>query len=395
MTTPEIITSDAVLRDLVGAAREEGAVALDTEFMRERTYRSQLCLVQIASATSISLIDPLTGVDVRLVADLVADPGVEVVVHAGRQDLELFHDDFGVIPTNVFDVQVAAGFVGHGATLSYGALIRSVLGVTLSKGESYTDWCRRPLTAKQKQYAADDVRWLLEAAARLKEKLQAMGRLGWALEEMARSTAEDTFQTDLDSVWKRVSGRGTLSGRQLAVLRELARWREETAMRRNLPRGWVMKDATMVDVARRQPGSLEELGRVRGFNAKDVQRAGRDILRVLQRGRAADPPAVAPSPPREDQVRTRLVGGLADVVVRTRAEAAGVAPELVATRGDIESLLLQIFARRRNGSVEEIDHRLLRGWRKELAGDAVVALAEGRLGVRGIDEPPYVEEVEV
>ena len=395
MTTAEIITSDATLRDLVAAARDEGAVALDTEFMRERTYRSQLCLVQIGSARSIALIDPLNGVDVRPIAELVADPEVEVVVHAGRQDLDLFHDDFGVIPNNVFDVQIAAGFAGYGASLSYGALVKSVLGVGLSKGESYTDWCRRPLTAKQTQYAADDVRWLLEAAQSLKEKLRGMGRLGWALEEMERATAEDTFQTDLDSVWKRVSGRGTLSGRQLAVLRELARWREETAMRRNLPRGWVMKDATLVDLARRQPSSLEELARVRGFNAKEVQRAGRDILLALQRGKSAVPPDVAPAPPREDQVRTRLIGGLADVVVRTRAEAAGVAPELVATRGDIESLLLQIFARRRNGSPDEPDHRLLRGWRRELAGDAVVALAEGRLGVRGIDEPPYVEEVDV
>ncbi|MDQ4094958.1 MAG: ribonuclease D [Actinomycetota bacterium] len=394
MTVPGVVTSSRALRDIAVEARSGGAFAIDTEFMRERTYRAQLCLVQIASGTSISIIDPLADVDLQPVADLLADPDVEVVVHAGRQDLELFHDEFGVVPKNVFDVQIAAGFAGYGASLSYGALVKSVLDVGLTKGESYTDWCRRPLTDKQKTYAADDVRWLLQAAARLKDELRGLGRLEWANEEMHPLGSEATYNADLDEVWRRVSGRGGLTGRQLAALRELARWREEAAMRRNLPRGWVMKDATLVDVARRQPTSIDALARVRGLNAKEAERSGRDILRALERGRDAAAPRSAPAPPREDQVRARLIGGLADVVVRTRAEAAGIAPELVATRGDIESLLFLLFAAGR-GSNGSVDHRLLRGWRKELAGDAVVALAEGRVGVRSIDRPPYVEEVEV
>lgn len=394
MTVPEVVTSSDALREIAGEARRNGAFGIDTEFMRERTYRAQLCLVQIASGATVSIIDPLADVDLDPVGDLLAAPDVEVIVHAGRQDLELFHDEFSIVPTNVFDVQVAAGFAGYGASLSYGALVKSVLGVRLAKGESYTDWCRRPLTDKQKHYAADDVRWLLEAARVLKTELERLGRLEWAKEEMEPLGAESTYRADLDEVWRRVSGRGGLSGRQLAALRELARWREEAAMRRNLPRGWVMKDATLVDVARRQPNSIEALTRVRGLNAKEAERSGREILRALERARGSDVPNYAPPPPREDQVRTRLIGGLADVVVRTRAEAAGIAPELVATRGDIESLLLQLFASAR-GSNGTMDHRLLRGWRKELAGDAVVALAEGRVGVRSIDRPPYVEEVEV
>lgn len=395
MRPPEVVTSSDTLAEIAAEAKRTGAFGIDTEFMRERTYRAQLCLVQIASGESISIIDPLAGVDFKPVADLLEDPEVEVVVHAGRQDLELFHDEFSVIPTNVFDVQIAAGFAGFGASLSYGALVKNVVDVTLTKGESYTDWCRRPLTDKQKRYAADDVRWLLQAAGALKTKLDGMGRLAWAKEEMGFLGATSTYEIDLDEIWRRVSGRGGLSGKQLAALRELARWREETAMRRNLPRGWVMKDATLVDVARRQPNSADALKRIRGFNAKEAERSGEAILRALDRARSADAPKSTPPPPREDQLRTRLIGGLADVVVRTRAEAAGVAPELVATRGDIESLLLQLFARRRSGSNGAWDHRLLRGWRKELAGDAVVALAEGRVGVRSIDRPPYVEEVEV
>ncbi|MDQ4144657.1 MAG: ribonuclease D [Actinomycetota bacterium] len=395
MTTPEVITSSSALADIAGEAKRTGAFGIDTEFMRERTYRAQLCLVQIASGESISIVDPLAGVDFAPIAELLADPDVEVVVHAGRQDLELFHDEFSVVPTKVFDVQVAAGFAGYGASLSYGALVKNVVDVTLTKGESYTDWCRRPLTTKQKDYAADDVRWLLQAAAALKERLSQMGRLKWAIEEMAPLGKADTYSADLDEVWRRVSGRGGLSGRQLAALRELARWREEAAIRRNLPRGWVMKDATLVDIARRQPTSLEALGRIRGLNPKEVDRSGRDVLQAVERAKSTEAPQSAAPPPREDQIRTRLIGGLADVVVRTRAEAAGVAPELVATRGDIESLLLQLFASRRRSPNGPLDHRLLKGWRKELAGDAVVALAEGRVGVRSIEDPPYVEEVQV
>lgn len=393
MTDAALVTSNDEVRDLVVEAKGSGVVGLDTEFMRERTYRAQLCLVQVASPERISLVDPLARVDLAPIGELLGDPDVEVIVHAGRQDLELFNDELGVVPTNVFDVQVAAGFAGYGASLAYGALVKGVLGVSLSKGESYTDWCRRPLTGKQERYAADDVRWLLQAAVRLKDRLRELGRLEWALEEMVFLSAPESYDRDLDQVWKRVSGRGSLSGKQLGVLRELARWREETAMRRNLPRGWVMKDATLVDIARRQPSTSKELGNVRGFNAKEVDRSGREILQALERGRSADPPAFTPPPRREDQVRARLIGGLADVLVRTRAEAAGVAPELVATRGDIEAVLLQIFAGKT--SDDGNDHRLLQGWRRELAGDAVVALVQGKLGMRTIDDPPYVEEVEV
>jgi ribonuclease D len=395
LTTPELATSDESLRDVITTARAAGAVALDTEFMRERTYRAQLCLVQLATRDRITVIDPLAGVDLEPLGDLLSDPGIEILLHAGRQDLELFHDEFDAVPANVFDIQIAAGFAGYGASLSYGALVKSVLGVSLVKGESYTDWCKRPLTDKQMIYAADDVRWLHDAASTLKDKLEDLKRLEWAVEEMRPLTLEETYRADLDEVWRRVSGRGTLSPKQLAVLREVARWREENARRRNLPRGWIVKDATLVEIARRQPTSLEALGRIRGFNAREGGRSGKDILRAVEAGKSGEVPDVPSPPPREDQLRARLIGGLADVVVRTRAEAAGVAPELVATRADVETLLLRIFSMRNDGAGELNSHRLLQGWRRELVGEAVVALAEGRLGVRSIDAPPYIEEVEV
>ena len=394
MIPVESISDSPSLAKVVSECRDAGVCGLDTEFMRERTYRAQLCLVQIASPDGIYIVDPLKDIDLKPLAELLADPEVEIVLHAGRQDLELFYDEFKVVPSQVFDVQVAAGFAGMGASLSYGSLVKSVLGVTLEKGESYTDWCRRPLTDRQMDYAADDVRWLLQAAEKIKAKLRELGRLEWALEEMRPLSATETYDIDLDQLWKRVSGRGTLSGRQLAVLREVTRWREEEAMRRNLPRGWLIKDATLVEIARRHPSSTQKLGRIRGFNSKEVQRSGPGIIAAVEKGLSQDPPEVARAPKREDQVRARLIGGLADVVVRTRAEAAGIAPELVATRGDVEQLLLQLFAGK-GVEMASNGNRLMQGWRRELAGDAVVALAEGRLGVKGIDRSPYIEEVEV
>ena len=164
---PVLVADQEKLDEAVEEARLQGAVGLDTEFVRERTYRARLCVVQISTADQVFVIDALSSVDLAGVADLIADPEVETVVHAGRQDLEIFHERYGTVPNRVFDVQLAAGFVGHGASLPYEGLVRSVLGIRIAKGESYTDWSRRPLTGAQLRYAADDVRHLLPAAARL------------------------------------------------------------------------------------------------------------------------------------------------------------------------------------------------------------------------------------
>lgn len=376
------------IESVASKARNEGLIGIDTEFMRERTYRARLCLLQIASRSEIFLIDAVDGSDLKPVAELVGDPEVEVVVHAGRQDLELFYESFGVVPRSVFDVQLAAGFAGYGASASYGALVRAVLGVSLTKGESYTDWCRRPLTDKQRRYAADDVRYLLDMADALRAKLESLGRAEWAMEEMRTVEAESTYKTDLDESWRRVSGRNNLSGRQLAVLKEVARWREEVAAQRDVPRGWLVKDASLIEIARRQPSSLKALGDIRGLNQRELHRSGKEIIDAVSRGKTAPPPEIAPAPPRDQLARIRLVGAMADVIVRSRADKAGVAPELVATRAEIEAVLLDEFSGRKRR------HRLLEGWRNELAGSTVIDVARGRVALKTVGEPPYVEEVQ-
>jgi ribonuclease D len=387
--TLPLIDDPSDLEKVIEEARAGNAIGLDTEFMREKTYRARLCLVQIATRRALYLVDPLTDVDLAPIGALIADEDVEVIVHAGRQDFEIFYEAFGAVPRRVFDVQLAAGFAGYGASLPYGRLVESITRTTLTKGESYTDWCRRPLSDSQLRYAADDVRFLMVIADRLKEELDARGRLGWVVDEMAALESEDLYATDVGEAWKRVSGRGALSGKQAAVLREVARWREETAIRRDIPRGWVVKDQTLVEIARRNPRSGGDLKNVRGLAPKEAERSAAAIVDAVRRGQEAKPLEMPSRPSRSAQARARTLSGLADAIVRSRCDGAGIATELVSTRGELESLLSDVFS----GSVDPQKHRLLQGWRRELAGDAVVALAEGRIAVRSVERPPYIEEV--
>ncbi len=384
-----LITSNAELVPALEAAARAGAVGLDTEFLREKTYRARLCLVQMSVGDDVYVLDPLGDIGLDPVASLISDPRVEVVVHAGRQDLDIFFEQYGSTPKSVFDVQIAAGFTGHGASLPYGRLVQSVLGVQLHKGEAYSDWCRRPLTDAQLRYAADDVRYLVAAAAALEAQASRLGRGEWLAEEMLALGDASSYGVDVNEAWRKVGGRGSLSGRQLAVLRFVARWREETAMRRDIPRGWVLKDPTLVELARRQPPTAEALRGIRGLSPREAERSGQDLVAAIERGKSSPPLATAQGPPKEAQARARMVAGVADAVVRARCEAAQIAYELVATRAELEGVLAEVFS----GSVNRSGRRLLTGWRRDLAGDAVVALAAGKIAVRAAPEPPYVSEV--
>ena len=231
----------------------------------------------------------------------------------------------------------------------------------------------------------------MPAADRLRAELEELGRIDWVAEEMFALEDESAYRFTPEDAWKRVAGRGTLKPKQLTILRELATWREEAASRRDLPRGWVMKDATLVELARRGPSSTRDLGNVRGLNAKEAERSGRQILAAIARGREAEPMESLPAPSRQIQARARMVSGLADAIVRARAEDAQLATELVATRGELEALLAAVFS----GEVDADRHRLLQGWRRVIAGDAVMALATGQVAVKVTDRPPFIEEVGV
>ena len=374
------------LRELADGARAAGRLALDTEFMGEGRYRTLLCLVQLAIPEGqgmderITILDPLEGeLDASPLTEALADPTVRVVVHAGRQDIALLRRRFGAEVTNVFDTQIAAGFAGLGAQSSYDSLLTSLLGLRLAKTASFTRWDTRPLSAEQVAYAREDVVHLLDLAEVLERRLGELGRLEWALEE-CEPVAQASDERDPVAILRRlprVSGLGT---RATAVARELVEWREAVAERQDRPVQSVLSDATLVELARRSPGSREALGRIRGLGGNAGGRRGAELLEVIRRGaqRPADAVAVPPRPPAPKPDDPPLVA-LAEALVRARAREAGLAYELLATRGELQAIVTAT----RNGS--EADVRTLTGWRREVAGQELLELLQGRssLAVRG------------
>jgi len=289
----EHLRDPADVEAFAAEARSEGRLALDTEFVWERTYSPVPCLLQLATANRLAVLDPLEDVDVGPIAQLVGDPAVQLVMHAPAGDLLLFATRYGVRATSVFDTQLAAGFVGHGISMAYDRLVERVAGVTLTHNETFSDWSRRPLTDAQIQYAADDVRYLFAVADALLAKLDEMGRRSWAEDEITRRYGPAaTIEPDPQRAYLKVARRGRLSGRQLASLRAVAAWREEEARSRDLPPGWVLKDPSVVEVARRNPADAAALGRLRGLGNLSAA-AGQRLLEALAGAADAEAPRAA------------------------------------------------------------------------------------------------------
>jgi ribonuclease D len=380
----EQITSADALGPLLDAARSEGRCAIDTEFVWERTYAPRLCLVQIATAERLAVVDPVAGVPLAPVAGLMADPAVEKVMHAPSGDLAAFVLQHDVRPVRVYDTQLAAGFAGYGGTLSLERLLEAAIKVRLRHDEGFTDWQRRPLTETQIEYAADDVRYLLQAADTLAARLAAQGRDAWVAEELeARFGADAPLVQHPDTAWRRVAGRGKVRTEGLAALRAAAAWREREARRRDLPAAWLVKDATLVELARRRPTTPKEAEGIRGLQI----RRGRQLDELLaELANPGPPPEADAELPGDIRRRIRVVLPLASAVLQARCAAAGVASELVATRADLESFIA--------GQAVDGDrpHPLLTGWRRELAGDSLVRLLRGEISLRVLPGPPHVAE---
>ncbi len=373
----------AGLRALTEAARAAGSLALDTEFMGEGRYRTLLCLVQLAVPESpsvaerIALLDPLDeGIDATPLADVLADPAVEVVVHAGRQDIALMRRWLGSEITSVFDTQVAAGFAGLGAQSSYDSLLTDVLALRVAKTASFTRWDARPLSPEQLAYAREDVVHLLELADELAHRLQALGRLEWAREE-CEPLARSSDERDPATIFARLPRVNGLNASARAIARELVEWREQTAERQNRPVQSVLGDATLVEIARRKPTSRTELERIRGLGANAQGRRAEELLQTISQGtrRPPDAPPQTQRPPAPRPDDAPLVA-LGESLLRARAREAGLAYELLAARADLQA----IVASARSGE-QEADVRTLRGWRRELAGAELLELLEGRVSL--------------
>ena len=362
---------------LAERARETGRLGIDTEFLPEGRYRPLLCLVQVAVGDQIWVLDPLAGFDPSPLAAVLADPEIEVVLHAGRQDVAILRREWGTEITRVFDTQVAAGFAGFSAQAGYSGLLHDVLRIRLAKTASFTRWDARPLTEEQLRYAEGDVEHLLALADELRDRLEATGRLDWAREE-CRAVELATDERDPEEVWRRLPRATGLGPRERAVARELAAWRERTAEAENRPVGSIVRDPTLVELAKRTPASRGAMAQIRGVNPDVVRRRGDAILAAVERGRAAEPIRLEESERLPTEAADGPVIALAESLVRGRAQEAGLAYELIAARADLSPIV--VSARR---GLEEPDVRTLQGWRRELVGAELLELLHGRrrLGV--------------
>jgi ribonuclease D len=379
------LASSADIAAAAATARDTGRLGIDTEFMSEGRYRALLCLVQIAvddrdhgadagPSPRIELIDPLDDLDPTPIAQLLADPEIEIVLHAGRQDVAILRRAWNTEITNIFDTQLAAGFVGAGAQTGYGNLLGAMLGRRVGKTASYTRWDARPLTAEQLSYAADDVAHLLELADEVQRRLKETGREAWAREECRRLESA-TDERDPYTAWERLPRIGQLDPKARAVARELAAWRERTAAGEDRPVGSVLADPALVELAKRHPSNLNALEQIRGIHPSGIRRRGQAILDAIVAGLNAPPIPREEARGRSDPEATPLIV-LAEALLRARALEAGLAYELIASRGELEL----IVAAARRGEPEP-DVRALEGWRSELVGADLRALLAGRKAI--------------
>lgn len=380
-----VLADASAIDGLAARAHEHGRLAIDTEFMGEGRYRTLLCLVQVAvpgpdgdlDDVTIEVIDPLDhSLDPSPLAAALADPAVEVVMHAARQDVALLRRTWETEITALFDTQLAAGFAGLRAQMGYEPMLAEVLGVRLGKSASFTRWDARPLSDEQVDYARDDVRHLLRLAQSLQERLEARGRLEWAREE-CRALEQVSDVREPDTVFARLPRINGLDPRARAVARELVGWREEAARSGDRPIASVLNDAALVEVAKRKPRDTEALRQIRGMNEGTLRRRGKAVLEAVERGRERPPlPHEGERQPPPDH-RDAPVVALCEALVRARAMEADLAYELIAARADLQHVVTAV----RTGAGEP-GVRTLEGWRRELVGEELLALLRGDRALR-------------
>lgn len=348
-------------------------ITVDTEFMREKTYFPQLCLVQVAGPDEARAIDPLApGIDLAPLFELLANPKVIKVFHAARQDIEIFLHLSGAVPQPLFDTQVAAMVCGFGDSVGYETLASQLAKARIDKSMRFTDWSLRPLTDKQVQYALADVTHLRVVYEKLLRKLERNGRLEWLSEEMGALSEPGTYRTNPDDAWRRLKPRSS-SPKFLAVLKELAAWREREAQERDIPRQRMLRDETLMEIAAHHPADTNELGRTRGLGKGLVEgKMGVALLEAVKRGLAL-PEDQIPKPPERVELPRGLgpVVDLLKVLLKMKCDEHGVAQKLVANTADVEAI----------AASDDSDVPALHGWRRELFGEDALALKHGRLGL--------------
>ena len=374
MTKPRLITESAPLAALCAAWREAEFVTVDTEFMRESTYRAKLCLLQVGPAEGEPVaVDPLAnGIDLAPLYDLLVRAPVLKVFHAARQDVEVLLPLAGGVPHPLFDTQIAAMVCGFGDSVGYETLVARLARGRIDKTQRFTDWARRPLTERQLRYALSDVSHLRVVYQKLAAKLERTGRRSWLDEELAILTDPATYETPPEEAWRRIKVRGG-DRRFFAILRELAAWRETEADRRDKPRPWIMRDNALSEIAAQRPRTVKELAKLRSVSQRTAESAtGAAVLAAVGRGLALpdeDCPTLPPRP--EKPAAPAALTDLLKVLLTFKSEESGVARKLIASADDLERI-----ARGETNGVPA-----LQGWRRALFGDAALDLVSGRLAL--------------
>ncbi len=344
-------------------------MCIDTEFLRERTYYPKLCLLQIATEDTIACIDPLALDDLSELMTIIYAPSILKIVHAGRQDLEIFLHLNGNLPGPIFDTQLAAALLCDSEQIGYANLVKQLTGIQLKKDHTRTDWTRRPLNRGQLDYAADDVRYLYQMYQSQRDTLQKQNKLDWLDDDFANLIDVSTYQLDPRSLWTRVKHHRKIKGVQLSVLRELAEWREQRAVKQNRPRKWIMKDEPLLEIARFMPDSLEALAKIRDVEDGHVKNIGQDLLDCVVRGRAVDKAdwpglnQIVRISPQQDAIIDYLMA-----IVRLRALERGLSPTTLASRKMLENFLQ-----------DQTQNALCKGWRKTVIGTTLRQAMQGEL----------------
>ena len=366
------IASQDDLESFVERSRTSSILAIDTEFLREKTYYPKLCLMQIAVDDEIAIIDPFAVDDLHVLAPMLEDENIVKVFHAGHQDIEIIIYDIGCVPKPVFDTQVAAALLGQVQQIGYASLVHSICGVKLKKSDSFTDWSARPLSSSQLKYAEDDVKYLPEMYAKMRVLLEEKGRLSWLDDDFAELSLESTYITDERDRYRRLKHFTQLSRRQMAAAREIAAWREIEARKRNVPRKWVLTDEQIVEACKREPRSIDDLFMVRGIRERLTTHDARNVIALVVAALDSSPeawpelPSSGKSEPNVDALVDLLMS-----VVRIRARENDIAIPTLASHNDLVDLA--------RGHFDRVD--VLKGWRREIVGNELVDLVEGRLSL--------------
>lgn len=369
---PVYISNQEDLEAFAQRARTSSVLAVDTEFLREKTYYAKLCLLQMATDDEIVIVDPFSVRDLKVLAELMLDESVVKLFHAGSQDLEIIYREVGVLPRPLFDTQVAAALLGQAQQIGYGALVHAVCGISLKKVDSYTDWSQRPLSDSQLDYAADDVRYLPETYRIMRAQLEEKGRLSWLAPDFEEMCDPRRYVADPRERFRRLKRVNQLTRAQLAAAREVAAWRETEAQRRDVPRKWVLTDEQIVEMCKRDARTIDDLFMVRGVRERLSTRDARALVALMVRAYSLpedELPELDHGSRSERNVDAEV--DLMTALVRLRAKENDIAMQTLAGHGD-----LTLVAR------GHLDVDVMRGWRRAIIGDELLDLLAGKISLR-------------